>query len=37
VESTTVEGTTEDTQKKSNFSIDTGVSGAMIGVNFYFQ
>jgi hypothetical protein len=31
--STTVEGGT----KRNNFSLDTGVSGARIGVNFYFQ
>ncbi|HQV37453.1 MAG: hypothetical protein IPO60_05215 [Flavobacteriales bacterium] len=35
---TSAESTTADGgQKKSNFSIDTGVSGGMIGVNFYFQ
>lgn len=33
VETTTNEGGT----KLNNFSIDTGVSGARIGVNFYFQ
>lgn len=33
VVSTTVEGGT----KRNNFSLDTGVSGARIGVNFYFQ
>lgn len=35
--STTVEGTTSATSKTNSFSIDTGVSGGMIGVNFYFQ
>lgn len=34
VETTTTEGTTN---KENDFSIDTGVSGARIGVNFYFQ
>ncbi len=33
VTSTTVEAGT----KRNNFSLDTGVSGARIGVNFYFQ
>lgn len=44
VVSTTVDGTayTDDSGthlqgKKSSFGIDTGVSGAMIGINFYFQ
>jgi hypothetical protein len=36
-QSTTVEGTTSATAKTNSFSIDTGVSGGMIGVNFYFQ
>lgn len=37
--STTVEGTPNDgnPDKSSSFTIDTGVSGARIGVNFYFQ
>lgn len=37
--SITVDGTPNDGQadKTSSFSIDTGVSGASIGVNFYFQ
>lgn len=34
IKTTTTEGTTN---KKSSFSVDTGVSGASIGVNFYFQ
>ena len=34
VTTTTVDGTTN---KKNSFSLDTGVSGASIGVNFYFQ
>ena len=34
VTTTTVEGTTD---KTNSFGIDTGVSGATIGVNFYFQ
>ncbi|MEZ4738481.1 MAG: hypothetical protein R2818_03780 [Flavobacteriales bacterium] len=29
--------TIEDGTKRNNFSLDTGVSGASIGVNFYFQ
>lgn len=34
----TVQSITEDSgPKHSNFSLDTGVSGASIGVNFYFQ
>ena len=39
VTSTTVEGTPNDgiADKSSNFGIDTGVSGARIGLNFYFQ
>lgn len=39
VVSTTVEGTANDgiADKSSNFGIDTGVSGARIGLNFYFQ
>ncbi len=33
-----VKTNTQDTgTKKGNFSIDTGVSGASVGVNFYFQ
>lgn len=37
--STTVEGNPNDgnPDKSSSFTIDTGVSGARIGVNFYFQ
>ncbi|HEY0978802.1 MAG TPA: hypothetical protein VGE21_15120 [Flavobacteriales bacterium] len=37
--STTTEGDggLQGTDKTSNFSIDTGVSGARIGINFYFQ
>lgn len=34
IKTTTTEGTTN---KKNAFSLDTGVSGASIGVNFYFQ
>lgn len=34
VETTTVEG---PTGKEFNFGIDTGVTGASVGVNFYFQ
>jgi hypothetical protein len=39
VNSTTVEGVPNDgnPDKSSSFSIDTGVSGARMGVNFYFQ
>ncbi len=39
VTSTTVEGTPNDgnADKSSSFGIDTGVSGARIGLNFYFQ
>jgi hypothetical protein len=33
VTSTSTDGGT----KENNFGIDTGVSGASIGVNFYFQ
>jgi hypothetical protein len=33
IETRTIEGGT----KENNFSIDTGVSGASIGINFYFQ
>jgi hypothetical protein len=34
---TGVETTTTDTGKASSFGLDTGVSGASIGINFYFQ
>jgi hypothetical protein len=37
VETLTVEGTTSPVDKSSSFSLDTGVSGASISVNFYFQ
>ncbi|MCB0759664.1 MAG: hypothetical protein KDC01_14475, partial [Flavobacteriales bacterium] len=39
VTSTTVDGDPNagNVDKTSSFSIDTGVSGASIGVNFYFQ
>ena len=39
VVSTTVDGDPNagNTDKSSSFGIDTGVSGAMIGINFYFQ
>ena len=39
VVSTTNEGTRDDgiADKSSSFGIDTGVTGARIGLNFYFQ
>ncbi|HPF91683.1 MAG TPA: hypothetical protein PLL57_13570, partial [Flavobacteriales bacterium] len=39
VVTTTVEGNPDagNVDKTSSFSLDTGVSGAMIGINFYFQ
>lgn len=39
VVTTTVEGNPDagNVDKTSTFSLDTGVSGAMIGINFYFQ
>ena len=39
ISSITVEGTPNDgiADKTSSFGIDTGVSGARIGINFYFQ
>lgn len=39
VVTTTVEGDPDagNVDKTSSFSLDTGVSGAMIGINFYFQ
>ena len=39
VQSITVDGTPNDGQadKNNSFSLDTGVSGATIGINFYFQ
>jgi hypothetical protein len=39
VTSTTVEGTPNDGQadKTSSFTLDTGVSGGRVGINFYFQ
>ncbi len=37
VTTTTTEGNPNGVDKSSNFSLDTGVSGGSVGINFYFQ
>jgi hypothetical protein len=37
VKETTVEGSATGADKSSSFSLDTGISGLSIGLNFYFQ